>query len=182
MPTAVVSPIEQFLALPEDDLVSRELDAGLVIEMAPPQRVHGIVSPALVGLLRLAFPPAGAMTVGQGPGFDLGDECLCIPDLFVIDRKRFEQLSNLRGWYQGAPDIAIEVVSPNDSAPDLDRKIHQFLRAGARAVWAVYPETRHVVVHRSDGAIGNYREGDSIQAPDLDGERRIHVAEVFEGV
>ncbi len=182
MSTAALSPIEQFLALPDDERVVRELDQGEVREMAPPQRVHGLVAPALVRLLSSIFPPSGKSSIGQGPGFELGEDCLRIPDVFVINRKRFEQMPCIRGWYQGAPDIAVEVVSPNDSARDLDRKIHQFLRAGAQSVWAVYPEARHVVVHRGDGSILDYREGDSIQAPDLPADASIAVNAVFEGV
>ncbi len=182
MSTAVLNPIEQFLALPDDERVIRELDQGEVREMAPPQRIHSIVGLSIGVLLRQIFPLQSGSTVGQTAGFELGEDCLRIPDVFVINRKRFERMPCIRGWYQGAPDIAVEVVSPNDSARDLDRKIHQFLRAGAQSVWAVYPEARHVVVHRGDGSILDYREGDSIQAPDLPADASIAVNAVFEGV
>ena len=67
---------------------------------------------------------------------------------------------------EGAPDLAIEVVSPNDSAKALNRKVNQYLRSGARAVWVFYPDTRQVDVHAAHG-VRKLREGDVLEDRDL---------------
>jgi Uma2 family endonuclease len=51
-----------------------------------------------------------------------------------------------------APDLAVEVVSPNDAADDVHHKVQDFLRAGTRLLWVVYPRTRTADVHTSQGA------------------------------
>lgn len=49
------------------------------------------------------------------------------------------------------PDLVVEVVSPNDLASELNRKVEEYLEAGVALVWLVYPDTRSVTVVRSDG-------------------------------
>ncbi len=50
-----------------------------------------------------------------------------------------------------APDLAVEIVSPSDEAVDLNNKVTEFLRAGVRLVWVVYPASRTVWVFRLNG-------------------------------
>ena len=52
-----------------------------------------------------------------------------------------------------APDLAVEVVSPNDNVYDLDRKINDYFRAGVRRVWVINPDLKIVRVHRGPGDI-----------------------------
>jgi Uma2 family endonuclease len=68
---------------------------------------------------------------------------LCDPAGFIPPRKN----------QRSAPDLVVEVVSPNDTVSDLDAKIHEFLQAGTKLVWVVNPETRTVLVRRADGTL-----------------------------
>jgi Uma2 family endonuclease len=52
-----------------------------------------------------------------------------------------------------APDLVIEAVSPHDTASELEEKIAQWLAAGVRLVWVLYPETQRLQVHRVDGTV-----------------------------
>jgi Uma2 family endonuclease len=54
--------------------------------------------------------------------------------------------------YRGAPEIAIEVVSPSDTAKHLERKVDAYLQGGAKSVWIVFPEARSVTVHTRESA------------------------------
>jgi Uma2 family endonuclease len=54
-------------------------------------------------------------------------------------------------YFPLAPDLAVEVVSPSDTAQDIRERVRDFLKAGTRLVWVVYPESRTVDVYRSDG-------------------------------
>jgi len=53
-----------------------------------------------------------------------------------------------KGFYPGAPDLAVEVLSPDDRASEVNDKVQQWLGAGCRAVWVVDPKTRSVTVYR----------------------------------
>jgi Uma2 family endonuclease len=64
-----------------------------------------------------------------------------------------------------APDLAVEIVSPNDSMYEVQEKVQEYLRAGVPLVWIVNPQTRIVEVYRAKGQGTILRESD-----DLDGE------------
>ena len=58
-----------------------------------------------------------------------------------------------QGHCRVVPDLVIEAVSPNDTAYALEEKIAQWLGAGVRLVWVLYPETQRMQVHRADGTV-----------------------------
>jgi Uma2 family endonuclease len=68
------------------------------------------------------------------------------------------------GFAELAPDLVVEVVSPNDRASEVSEKARQYLDAGVRLVWVVDPRSRTATVHRPDG--GTVLIGDAA----LDGE------------
>jgi Uma2 family endonuclease len=70
--------------------------------------------------------------------------------------------------YEGSPAIAIEVVSPGNTAEMLDTKIELYFEFGAREVWLVYPKTRHVIVHLP-GSLRKITEHESVTTPLLPG-------------
>jgi Uma2 family endonuclease len=74
------------------------------------------------------------------------------PDLAFIRRERLRGI-DLTGPFNGAPDLAVEIVSPGDSAKDLQRKTETWLAHGTLAVLLMYPEARSVVLWRDSGAI-----------------------------
>lgn len=82
------------------------------------------------------------------------------------------------GFLEGAPDLAIEIMSPSNTMTDIRRKINQLLQAGCRQVWIVHPDLREVDVHTSDGA-KVYRESDKLSAGDILPGFEIDVADIF---
>lgn len=59
-----------------------------------------------------------------------------------------------------APDLAVEVISPSNSADETHRKVLDLLHAGTRIVWVFYPASQSVAVHTPDGAFTV--EGDGV--------------------
>jgi Uma2 family endonuclease len=72
-----------------------------------------------------------------------------------------------RGFFPGAPDLAVEVVSPGDTAAYLESKIQDYLGGGAQRVWVVYPDTRSVVVHQPNGTARRYGADDTLTDEEL---------------
>ena len=66
----------------------------------------------------------------------------------------------------GAPDLVIEVVSPTDSAQDLNRTVHQYLHSGAEEVWVAYPDTHEAYVHDANG-VRRLRADHVLESPAL---------------
>jgi Uma2 family endonuclease len=89
---------------------------------------------------------------------------------------------SLRGHQTIPPDLAVEVVSPGDEAHELDLKIQEYLDAGVRLIWVVYPVTRTVDVIRPSGQNSRLREGDTLDGEDVLPGFTLPVAEVFAGM
>ena len=77
------------------------------------------------------------------------------------------------------PDIVAEVISPNDVAYAVDRKIDEWLAAGVKVVWVVHPEVAVVREHRPDGTIRQLRPADALTEPTLLPGFACPVAELF---
>jgi Uma2 family endonuclease len=93
-------------------------------------------------------------------------------------RERLAERQTLSGAFRGAPDLAVEIVSPGNSAADLQRKIEDWLTHGAEIVLAAYPETRSVVLWRPGGAITLRGDAEITLDPVLPGFR-CKISEVF---
>ena len=83
------------------------------------------------------------------------------------------------GYQKLAPDLAVEVLSPNDLAADVHKKIDQYLGAGVRLIWVVIPETREVRIHRSDRTVSQIGIDGELTGEDVVPGFRCRVAELF---
>lgn len=141
-----------------------ELDDGVLIEMVPAGPRHGAVEARLTMLLGvfLEEKPLGMILCGEA-GFVLNEERVRAPDIAFISNERLavSPISD-DGFYPGPPDLAIEVRSPNDTRPEILRKISQYFEAGTRLVWEVDPKKRTVTVFRPGAANVVLSEGDTL--------------------
>jgi Uma2 family endonuclease len=74
------------------------------------------------------------------------------PDVSFIRRGRLADEQIPDGHITIPPDLAVEVVSPRDTAYELEAKVGEYLNAGVRQVWVVQPDERSVYVYRADGS------------------------------
>ncbi len=65
------------------------------------------------------------------------------------------------------PDLAIEVVSPNDLAAELDEKIEDYLRAGVGLIWVIHPESRTASVYRRDGSVSRLHQDEELSGEEV---------------
>ncbi len=89
------------------------------------------------------------------------------PDIAVVRTERLPGGRVPQGFLRGAPDLAVEVMSPSDNLVELQRKVRDYLEAGARLVWVVAPDARTATVCRAGGAARLLTEGDSLQGEDV---------------
>ncbi len=90
----------------------------------------------------------------------------------------WEQLSK-EGFTTIPPDLAVEVVSPNDVVQELLEKVQEYLRAGVRLVWIINPETRTVQVIRSNKSGTWLEAGDELSGEDVIPGFRCRVSDFF---
>ena len=163
-----------------------ELVDGEVVEMVPPNWEHGGVA-LNIGSAMLIFVrrnSLGAVRVESGYRISTGPDTVRGPDVSFVAASRVPADVSGISSFPGAPDIAVEVVSPSNTAADVARKVREYLAAGSQRVWAVYPPTRRtkrrVVVHRSGGATATYTNDDVITDEELLPGFSLPLAEIFE--
>lgn len=139
---------EQFqrMSFPDERV---ELSDGELIRMAPAGFEHGRVAVTIAHLLKVFVDKHALGTVvGSDAGFRLNEQTVRAPDVGFVCRERVEQQGTMEAFWPGAPDLAVEVVSPDDSATEVRKKIKEYFAAGTQLVWVVYPRLREVHVYR----------------------------------
>jgi len=143
---------EEFLQLPEEPGKRFELDKGeLIVEPSPTYR-HNRIRHRIARHLEdfVQRNQLGGVTVEQD--FRLAPDIVRNPDVAFVATEPLSRMNVDISPIDGVPDLAIEVVSPSNSAQDMLTKVHQYLDAGSKAVWVFYPNLKVVAIHDRQGA------------------------------
>ncbi len=89
------------------------------------------------------------------------------PDVSFIQASRLPASERPTGHCQIAPDLAVEVVSPNDLFEDVSRKVEEYLAAGVRLVWVIDPKAERVFIYRQDESATILTNKDSLDGEDV---------------
>jgi Uma2 family endonuclease len=178
MGTQTLLTLEQFDQLPVIDGVRYELSQGDLITVTEPMPGHNLVRDNIADYLRAFAHPRSLGRVFIETGYQLSPETVRIPDVSFVPADRMREI-DLDRRIQGAPALAVEVVSPTDLAQDLARKVDQYLAAGAQEVWVVYPGVREVHVFRQGGVASVLGPGDTLKTDLLPGFG-VPIGQLFE--
>jgi Uma2 family endonuclease len=160
---------EELLLLPDDGM-RHELIDGELRTMAPAGAEHGHSAGPIHGhISRFLFDHPIAYVWAAETGFLLRrrPDRVRAPDVSVLRLERIPPEGVPRGYFPGAPDLAVEVVSPGDTASEVLDKVDDWLRAGARAVWVVYPSPVRLFVHRADGSVQQLGPDDEVDGDEI---------------
>lgn len=127
--------------------------------------------------LGLVFNPDGAYRLPGSPSGRIRK-----PDVSFVATDHLPADRDEDGSWPIAPDLAVEVISPNEEAQDAEQKLDEYLRAGVRLVWVAYLPTRNIWAYRPDGTARRYRAEDTLTGEDVLPGFAVPVAELFEGV
>jgi Uma2 family endonuclease len=166
MATKTLVTIEQFDQLPIREGILYELNEGEVVTVTEPMPRHNWVRDNVARLIGNFVEERKLGRVFLETGYQLTPETVRIPDVSFVPADRMREI-DLDKRIQGAPVLAIEVVSPTDLAEELRQKVEQYLAAGGKAVWVFYPKSREVQVFRADGGSFVRHEHETLQEPDL---------------
>jgi Uma2 family endonuclease len=139
---------EEFERLP-DAPGKRELLDGELIELPPPKRKHTLTQHRIAEALRRYAAERGLLVFVEA-GFRLGERRneWVQPDVSVVSQGQEERAAaDPDGYYEGAPLIAVEVISRSNTAESVERKLAKYFENGAGEVWVVYSKTRHIWRH-----------------------------------
>lgn len=100
------------------------------------------------------------------------------PDVSFLTQQRVLE-ADPDGYFLGAPDLAVEIISPSESARHIERKIALLLAKGSAAVWVIYPDSRAIHVHTPDRKSVALGTEDTISLPGLLPGWEMPVARLF---
>jgi len=172
---------EELMQLPDDDL-RHELINGELIEMPLPKLPHSRIE------ARLGAPLAqfvwdhdlGEVYFGDG-GFQLtrNPDTVVGPDISFISKGRLEQAGDVKGYWQGPPDLAVEIYSPGYRPGKVSQRISRLFNGGTKQVWIVDLKHSTVAVYRSESDITTFSGSDYLEAQDLFPGFRISLERIF---
>jgi Uma2 family endonuclease len=176
--TTTLVTVQEFLQLPEPEGQRMELIGGEVVTMGYGKIRHEVVKKNLIRILVvwLAQNPIGEVFVETM--FQLDDHNSFIPDLSVVFAGRVDANTD---WTQGAPEIAIEVVS-SETAATLEKKIDLYPAHGAKSVWVAFPEHRLVRVFDLSGRSTRFEQNQTLEDPTVLRGFSTPVSAIFEGI
>ena len=178
--TQQITTAEQLL-LRASELGSCELVGGELVMMTPAGFEHGRISSQILIELGqfLKGKSLGVVTNGD-TGFLIArnPDTVRAPDVAFIAAARVPQ-ENIGGFFPGAPDLAVEVVSPNDRASDFLAKVQSWLDAGSQLVWVVDPELHTISVYHGQRAVVLLRRSDVLTGEDVLPGFTVPVGEIF---
>lgn len=144
---------EELWELPEKGGIRYELVEGEVVEVPGASALHGLIVILVATLLNnFAKEHDLGLVLSDGSAYILGryPDRVRIPDTSFISWERVPEDGIPDGFWPLAPDLAVEVVSPHDRANDIHDKVHEYLAAGTRQVWVLWPKRRAITIHTPD--------------------------------
>jgi Uma2 family endonuclease len=179
--TTTLTTADELFMMPDDGF-RYELVRGEVRRMPPAGSEHGAVIMNM-GTPLDQFVRAHDLGVvfGAETGFKIASEpdTVRAPDLAFVRRERIPAGGIPRGFWPGAPDLAVEVVSPGDTYTEVEEKVNDWLNAGTRMVLVLNPRTRTVAVYTSHTAVERLTDSDTLDGGEVLPGFACRVAELF---
>ncbi len=180
---------EEFMALPDHG--SRyELVDGEVVDVGNSGMEHGNISADLCGLIELYVRPKKlGVTCNSSTAFTLksGNKRSALrssaslsPDISFVSKERLQGIRRLpKGFFQGSPDLAVEVISPSNTFEEIHTKLVEYFDNGCQLAWVINPDERSVVVYRQPQPERLLKLTDSLDGEDVIPGFTFPVAELF---
>ena len=171
---------EELMQLPDDDL-RHELINGELITMPLPKLPHGR-SATRIGVSLAQFVLENELgEVFANSGFQLTwtPDTVVGPDISFVSKERLQQTGDVQGYWQGPPDLAIEIYSPGYRPGKVRDRISRLLSVGAKQVWIVALKDSTVAVYRSESDVTTFSGSDYLEAQDLFPGFRISLEKIF---
>ena len=118
-------------------------------------------------------------TTGYKKCYPHAPKLLRKPDVSFVAESRLPNGQTPRGDFSIAPDLAAEVVSPNDTYEEVIRKVWDYKQAAVRLIWVIDPGTRTVLVRRLDGSVSELDETGTLSGEDVIPGFTCPMAELF---
>lgn len=172
---------EELLRFPEKDC-RHELIRGELVRMAPAGFGHGAIAVKIAGrLLQHVEAKKLGIVLAAETGYKLesNPDTVRAPDVSFVRGDRLPEGSLPWSYFAGAPDLAVEVLSPDDRVRDVEQKVAAWLAAGTLMVWGVNPKNHTVTIHQPNTSVRTLSVADVLDGGDVVPGFRLPVADIF---
>jgi Uma2 family endonuclease len=171
---------EELEKFPDDDY-RYELVEGRVIRMSPTGALHGWLVMRLGARLigHVDTHRLGVLLTEVGFRLSSSPDTVRAPDLSFIRQERLPEGTLPRGFWHGPPDLAVEVLSPDDRPSDVRTKVAEYLTHGVPLVVVIDPDERNVTVHRRSASPTALGVADFLDLDDVVQGFRCAVQDIF---
>lgn len=137
----------EFMALPDGQRY--ELVNGELVDMGNSGMEHGFIASILnVRIGGYVLEYGLGVICDSSTAFTLKSGNKRSPDLSFVSKERLRGLKRLpKGYFQGAPDLAVEVISPSNTYEEIHEKLIEYFDNGCRLAWVIYPDEQYVLVY-----------------------------------
>jgi Uma2 family endonuclease len=157
-----------------------ELIHGEVVEIVPTGYMHGAAARRISSLLGDFVDQHQLGDVVNGEtGFQLGPDTMRAADVAFIGKDKLATVTHPEKYLPFAPDLAVEVVSPGNTASEIQLKVTLYLDAGCRMVVTIYPDLRQIITYEPGGRSTVIMEDGVFDGGDVLPGLSIRVGEVF---
>jgi Uma2 family endonuclease len=147
MSTTIRLTFQDFERLPEQEGIHYELDQGELVMEASPTFLHNLIRDRIATRLSQFAKSHRLGVIIVEMDFRLATDTVRNPDVAFLTAKHVATIDLNRSPVDGAPALAIEVISPSNLAQDTLKKVGQYLSAGTKVVWVIHPSLHVVEIH-----------------------------------
>lgn len=160
-----------------------ELVQGRVIRVSPASKRHGAIAMTIGALL---YTHVKKHKLGKTYAAETGvyiqrnPDTVRAPDAMFISNEREAQSNDPIKFIDIAPDLAVEVLSPNDTWTEVETKIEEYFSAGVRLIWAIDPKQEIVAIYHPNGERIRLTKTDTLTGSDVLPDFAVPITEIFE--
>jgi Uma2 family endonuclease len=165
------------LCLPDDGR-KYELVNGRLVEVPTGGR-HGKISSRSVGTDLYRWCTMRETLFDSSTGFRTAQGNIRSPDVSVMRTERLPDGKAPIGFIDGAPDLAVEIVSPSEKVGELLTKMAEYFESGTQEVWLLFPERKQVHRYRADMVVEVLNEDDTLEGAPLLPGFSVRVGDLF---
>lgn len=159
-----------------------ELVKGALRETIPTSILHGIIAGRIAGLLAFFLMQNNlgeVLTAETGFKLFVNERTVRVPDVAFLSKEKIANVEDFSKFYDGTPDLAVEVISPSESYDEVQEKLEDYLAAGVKMVWIVRPKQKTVTVYRSIFDFKTYDENEEITGENVLPDFKCKLSDIF---
>lgn len=170
------SPYSSGFELVNGKIISKK---GDIQKNMPTGALHGAVTELASRMSHFVRENKLGKVFAAETGFILGKNTVRGIDVSFVGNEKLNKFAVTEKFYPVAPDLAVETISPGNSLDEIQDKIEEYLAAGTKLIWIVYPKQKMIQVHRRNNAINVLRAADELDGEDVLPNFRVKLSEIF---